>query len=404
MTKTERKDKLTNIEDLAETLISIRRRLHEHPEISEEEVETSRFIAECLEDASITVLPTNLKTGVIAEIRGHLPGPTIALRADIDALPIQEETGLPFASKIPGKMHACGHDFHTAAMIGAALLLKTKEKQLRGKIRFIFQPAEEIGTGARNVIDAGYLQDVSAVLGMHNKPDLPVGTIGIKKGPLMAGVGRFEIKIEGKGTHAALPHTGTDPIVVASHIVLALQSIVSRNVNSNHNAVVTVANIQSGNTWNVIPGTAYLAGTVRTFQEEDRKNSPGLIERIINGVAEAYGAKATLHWDEGPPPVQNEELLTELADSVAREMNLQVVEPIPSMAGEDFAYYQQIAKGFFLFMGTSGTEEWHHPSFTVDERALPISAHYFARFAMAVIEELGLKHKKDTNIKSPLVN
>ncbi len=395
---------MTNIEDLAEKLISIRRRIHEHPEISEEEVETSRFIKECLEDADITVLPTNLTTGVIAEIRGHKPGPTVALRADIDALPIHEETNLPFASKSPDKMHACGHDFHTAAMIGAALLLKVQEKHLRGKIRLIFQPAEEIGTGARNVIEAGYLQDVSAILGMHNKPDLPVGTLGIKKGPLMAGVGRFEIKIEGKGTHAALPHTGTDPIVVASHIVLALQTIVSRNVSSYHNTVVSVANIQSGNTWNVIPGTAKLAGTVRTFHEGDRKNIPVLIERIINGVAESYGAKASLHWVEGPPPVQNEESLADLAVSVAKEMNLHVVDPIPSMAGEDFAYYQQITKGFFLFMGTAGTEEWHHPSFTVDERALPVSAHYFARFAIAVIEELGLKHKKVTNMKSPLDN
>lgn len=382
---------MINLENLVDTLpdkiISIRRRIHEHPELSEEEAETSKYIAECLIDAGITVLPTNLKTGVIAEIKGGEPGPTVALRADIDALPIQEEADLPFASKIDGKMHACGHDFHTAAIIGAAYLLKQQENQLKGTIRLIFQPAEEIGTGARKVIEAGFLDDVAAIIGMHNKPDLPVGTLGIKKGPLMAGVDRFVIKIEGKGTHAGLPHKGTDPIVVASHIVLALQTIVSRSLSSYTNTVVTVATIQSGNTWNVIPGTAVLEGTVRTLQKEERKKIPVMIKRIIKGIAETYGAKATLRWHAGPPPVHNEELLSQLAVTVAKEMKLPVIEPTPSMAGEDFAYYQQLTRGFFLFMGTSGTEEWHHPSFTVDERALPISAHYLSRLAKAALME-----------------
>ena len=240
---------------------------------------------------NITIIHSNLETGVIAEISGNRNGPLIAIRADIDALPIQEETNLPYASKIHGKMHACGHDFHTAAIIGAAYLLKEKESSLSGTVRFIFQPAEESSNGACKVIEAGHLHGVQAIFGMHNKPDLPVGTIGIKDGPLMAGVDRFEIEIHGVGTHAAVPDAGVDPIVASSQIVMALQTIVSRNINSSHNAVVSVTNIHSGNTWNVIPEKATLEGTVRTFQTETREKIPALMKRIIQGVSDALGVK-----------------------------------------------------------------------------------------------------------------
>lgn len=229
-----------NREQLTETLISIRRNLHEHPELSYEEFETTKAIKNWLEEKNITIINSNLETGVIAEISGNHSGPLIAIRADIDALPIQEETNLPYASKIDGRMHACGHDFHTAAIIGAAYLLKEKEFSLSGTVRFIFQPAEESSNGACKVIEAGHLHGVQAIFGMHNKPDLPVGTIGIKDGPLMAGVDRFEIEIHGVGTHAAVPDAGVDPIVASSQIVMALQTIVSRNISSSHNAVVSV--------------------------------------------------------------------------------------------------------------------------------------------------------------------
>ncbi|MDQ0246682.1 amidohydrolase [Bacillus fengqiuensis] len=374
--------------DLTAKLVAIRRHLHQYPELSKEEVETTKAIRGWLEEAGITIVESGLETGVIAEIHGKERGSTIALRADIDALPINEETGLSFASKIPGKMHACGHDFHTASIIGAAYLLKRKESDLKGRIRFIFQPAEENGDGARKIVEAGFLKDVKAIFAMHNKPDLPVGTIGITKAALMASVDRFVIEVEGVGTHAAVPDAGIDPIVAASHIVIALQTIVSRNVSSFNNAVVSVANIHSGNTWNVIPGTAILEGTVRTFQEETREKIPGLIRRIIDGVANALGAKATLRWYPGPPSVQNDEQLTGLSIRIAEKAGLKVVEPIPSMAGEDFAYYQQKIPGSFVFMGTSGTQEWHHPAFTVDERALPISAQYFASLAEEALNEL----------------
>ncbi|WP_237980562.1 M20 peptidase aminoacylase family protein [Bacillus thuringiensis] len=376
-----------NLKQLTEMLISIRRNLHEHPELSYEEFETTKTIKNWLEEKNITIIHSSLETGVIAEISGNNRGPIIAIRADIDALPIQEETNLPYASKIPGKMHACGHDFHTAAIIGAAYLLKEKESSLSGTVRFIFQPAEESSNGACKVIEAGHLHGVQAIFGMHNKPDLPVGTIGIKDGPLMAGVDRFEIEIHGVGTHAAVPDAGVDPIVASSQIVMALQTIVSRNISSSHNAVVSVTNIHSGNTWNVIPEKATLEGTVRTFQTETREKIPALMKRIIQGVSDALGVKTEFRFYAGPPAVHNDTSLTNLSSQVAEKMNLKIISPTPSMAGEDFSFYQQEIPGSFVFMGTSGTHEWHHPAFTVDERALPISAEYFALLAEKALKQ-----------------
>ncbi|WP_263703311.1 M20 peptidase aminoacylase family protein [Bacillus thuringiensis] len=376
-----------NLEQLTETLISIRRNLHEHPELSYEEFETTKAIKNWLEEKNITIINSHLKTGVIAEISGNSNGPLIAIRADIDALPIQEETNLPYASKIHGRMHACGHDFHTAAIIGAAYLLKEKESSLSGTVRFIFQPAEESSNGACKVIEAGHLHGVQAIFGMHNKPDLPVGTIGIKDGPLMAGVDRFEIEIHGVGTHAAVPDAGVDPIVASSQIVMALQTIVSRNISSSHNAVVSVTNIHSGNTWNVIPEKATLEGTVRTFQNETREKIPALMKRIIQGVSDALGVKTEFRFYAGPPAVHNDTSLTNLSTQIAEKMNLNIISPSPSMAGEDFSFYQQEIPGSFVFMGTSGTHEWHHPAFTVDERALPISAEYFALLAEKALKQ-----------------
>ncbi|MED0969590.1 M20 peptidase aminoacylase family protein [Bacillus paramycoides] len=373
---------------LTEKLISIRRHLHEYPELSYEEFETTKAIKNWLEEANITIIDSNLETGIIAEISGNKNGPVVALRADIDALPIQEETDLPYTSKIHGKMHACGHDFHTAAMLGAAYLLKEKESSLNGTVRFIFQAAEESGNGACKVVEAGHLKNVQAIFGMHNKPDLPVGTIGIKEGPLMAGVDRFEIEIHGVGTHAAVPDAGVDPIVASSQIVMALQTIVSRNISSSHNVVVSVTNIHSGNTWNVIPEKATLEGTVRTFQTETREKIPALMERIIKGVSDALGVKTEFRFYPGPPAVQNDKVLTALSIQIADQMNLNVISPNPSMAGEDFSFYQQETPGSFVFMGTNGTHEWHHPAFTVDEKALPISAEYFALLSEEAIHQL----------------
>ncbi|TCM93186.1 amidohydrolase [Paenibacillus sp. BK033] len=368
---------------LAGRLTDIRRELHRNPELSHEEFETTRRIKSWLEAAGIRMADYPLKTGVIAEI--GTGSPVIALRADIDALPIQEETGLPFASIVPGKMHACGHDFHTAALVGAAYLLKEQEQELKGTVRLIFQPAEEKAKGARQVIESGALEGVRAIFGLHNKPDLPVGTIGIKGGPLMAAADGFVVEVAGRGSHAAVPEAGNDPVLTAAHIVTALQSIVSRNVGALDSAVISVTKVNSGTAWNVIPEKAVLDGTVRTFDPAVRRRVRQRFDQVAAGVAAAFDTTAVVRWIEGPPPVYNDEGLAELAWREAERLKLLPVSPVPSLAGEDFAAYQQQVPGLFVFVGTDGPKEWHHPAFDLDERALPVAADFLAGTAIRAI-------------------
>jgi amidohydrolase len=375
-------------EELKPRLVAIRRELHMHPELSLEEFETTRRIRGVLEEEGLTVQTFGLETGLVADIEGGAPGPTVALRADIDALPVAEETGLPFASRVPGKMHACGHDFHTASMIGAALLLHRRRERLRGRVRMLFQPAEEIAVGARMMIKAGVLEGVDAILGMHNKPDLPVGTVGIRTGALMASVDRFLIRVTGKGGHGAIPDAAIDPIVAASAIVGALQTVVSRNTSPLESAVVSVCRFQAGATWNVIPDHAELEGTVRAFDDEVRRRIPERIRRVAEGVAAGFGASAELVWTEGQAFVNNDPALADLMARAAEELGLRVVEARPTTAGEDFSVYQERVPGCFIWMGTSGTEEWHHPKFTLDEDALPLGAALFARAAELALRTL----------------
>ncbi|ASB87789.1 M20 peptidase aminoacylase family protein [Bacillus sonorensis] len=368
-------------------LVSMRRELHEHPELSFQEFETTKKIRRWLEEENIAILDTpKLETGVVAEIKGREEGPVIALRADIDALPIQEQTGLPFASKTEGTMHACGHDFHTASIIGTAILLNRRKKELKGTVRFIFQPAEEIAAGARMVIEAGGLDGVSAIFGMHNKPDLPVGTIGLKEGALMASVDRFEILVRGKGGHAGIPNNSIDPIAAAGQIVSGLQSVVSRNISSLQNAVVSITRIQGGSSWNVIPDQVGMEGTVRTFQKEAREAVPKHMERMAEGIAAGFGAQAEFRWFPYLPSVQNDGRFLRAASEAATRLGYQTVPAEQSPGGEDFALYQENIPGFFVWMGTSGTEEWHHPAFTLDEEALIVAARYFAELAVIALE------------------
>lgn len=372
-------------EALGEQLTGIRRHLHRHPELSNEEYETTKYIASQLTQAGIKILDYGLATGVIAEIGSGRSGPVIALRADIDALPVQEETGAEYASLFPGKMHACGHDFHTAALLGAAYLLKQQEDRLPGTVRLLFQPAEEKAQGAQRVIASGALQEVRAVIGLHNKPDLPVGTIGITGGPLMAAADGFAATVKGSGSHAAVPEAAIDPIVAAAHIVTALQSVVSRNVSPLHSAVVSVTQLHSGNSWNVIPEKAVLEGTIRTFDEAVRRDVLERFEQVASGVAAALGATAKVRWIEGPPPVINDEALAALGIEAAEALGYQAVKPVPSPAGEDFAFYQREVPGLFVFVGTSGSREWHHPAFNLDEQALPVAARFLADIAVRSI-------------------
>ena len=362
-----------------------RRLLHQFPELSYEEFETTKNIRAWLAEAGIKTIPLDLSTGVLAEIQGAKPGPVIMLRADIDALPIMEEADVAFVSQVPGKMHACGHDFHTVSMLGAAELLQQMQEQLEGTVRILFQPAEEVATGAKTVIAAGALEGVQAIFGMHNKPELPVGTVGIKTGALMASVDRFEIEVQGKGGHAGIPESVVDPIVVSSAIVSALQTVVSRNASPRHAAVVSVTKLQSGSTWNVIPDTAELEGTVRTFEAEARTVIPDQMSRVVERVAEGFGANAILKWNSMLPAVNNDADMADIMTQAAIAQQLRIVSAEPTMGGEDFALYQERIPGCFIWMGTSGTEQWHHPKFTLNEEAIAVSAALFAETAFIAL-------------------
>ncbi|MDQ0058632.1 amidohydrolase [Paenibacillus harenae] len=375
-------------EALQDRLIAIRRQIHENPELSHEEFETTGAIKSWLNEAGIRIVDYGLMTGVIAEVGGLRGGPIVAVRADIDALPIQEETGLPFASKAPGKMHACGHDFHAAAILGTAFLLKEREAELEGTVRFLFQPAEEKAKGARQLIRNGALAGVDAVFGLHNKPDLPVGTIGIKGGPLMAAADGFVVEVEGRGSHAAVPEAGLDPIVTAAHMITALQSIVSRNVSALDSAVVSVTRLNAGTAWNIIPDKAVFDGTLRTFSDEVRSVVRERFEQVVQGVAAAFATKASVKWIEGPPAVRNDQSWADTALHAAEKLGYRVVAPTPSPAGEDFAFYLKETDGLFVFLGTSGPQEWHHPAFDLDEDALPVAAAFFAELADQALRKL----------------
>ncbi|MFJ7754406.1 amidohydrolase [Peribacillus muralis] len=364
--------------ELENRLIAIRRHLHQYPELSNEEFETTKSIQKWLREKDIEIRQTGLKTGVFADIKGGKQGPTIAIRADIDALPIEEKTGLPFASKVKGVMHACGHDFHTAAVIGAAYLLKECQSELGGTVRLLFQQAEELGGGAAHVIKDGQIDDVAAIIGLHNKPDLPVGTIGIKEGALMAAVDRFEIVLQGKGSHAAIPQSGNDPIAASAQLITALQTIVSRNVSPLESAVVSVTRITGGSTWNVIPGEVTLEGTIRTFESAIREEVKHKFHSIVNNIAAAFSQEAVIDWFPGPPALHNHPAITEMARSSALGQTLDVIDPVPSMGGEDFAYYLQHIPGTFAFFGTNGNEDWHHPAFTIDEKAIMKAAYFLS--------------------------
>ncbi|WP_066891291.1 amidohydrolase [Clostridium nigeriense] len=374
-----------NKNELINTLIKYRRELHENPELSMKEYETTKRIKRWLSDYNIKILDLPLKVGVVAEIEGGYEGPIIALRADIDALPIVEGTNLDFTSKNFGVMHACGHDFHTAAILGAAILINENKSKLHGKVRIIFQPAEENAKGANIIVESGALENVEAIFGMHNKPDLPVGTIGVKEGSLMASVDRFEIDVIGIGGHAGIPEKTIDPIIVASEIVTGLQTIVSRSLSPFSNAAISVTKFQGGNTWNVIPEKVELEGTVRTFQKDVRRSIPDLMRRKADGIAKASGAKIDFKWYPYLPGVYNDKKYKKVVAEAAIELGYNVVEAKESAGGEDFALYQTKIPGFFIWMGVNGEKDWHHPAYDLNEDALIVAAKYFSNLVFKVL-------------------
>lgn len=372
---------------LEQKLTSFFEELHMHPELSYEEYETTERIKRELAAAGIEILQIPLKTGVTAIVRGAKPGKTYGLRCDIDALPIAEETDLPYKSKTSGKMHACGHDFHTAAVFGAALLLQERKEELQGTVKILFQPAEESSHGAETVLETGVFSDVTAIFGLHTAAYLPVGTLGIRAGSVMAAVDRFELNITGTGCHGGHPDEGVDTILVAASVIQAFQSIVGRNLNPFHTGVVSVTRINGGNTWNVIPDKVELEGTVRSMEKDDRIFIERRMREIAEHTAAAYGANAELLWYPGPPATVNEKAWSAFAQKVAEESGFEVVPQRNSTGGEDFAFYLEKIPGCFINVGTGVGYPNHHPKFYADEAALTPAAEYLEKLLVEALRQ-----------------
>lgn len=368
-------------------LIELLHWFHRHPELGFEEVETTAKIRQVLAQADIPFDDGGLNTGLVATIKGGHPGKIVALRCDIDALPIQEATNLPYASQTEGRMHACGHDFHIVTMLGAALRLKARQQDIIGTVKVIFQPAEEIAGGAERLIATGLVDDADAFLGIHSYPGEEAGWLGIKEGPVMAAVDRFAVTIHGRGSHAAHPHKGIDPIVVQAAVVQAVQSIISRSLNPFAHSVISITHVTSGNTWNVIPETAFMEGTVRTLDADDRVLVEKQFRQLVTGVADAYGAQADIDWIAGPPAVNNDAALCRLARRAAQDIGLKVGLQEDTLGGEDFSCYLRNKPGIFIRVGTGGSYPAHHPCFTVDPSALEGAADYFTTLALAYLKE-----------------
>ncbi len=372
------------IEALVPEITALRHELHMHPEIRFEEHWTSERIARYLTEAGVPYTRGHaLGTGIVATIEGGAPGRTVALRADMDALPLVEKTGVPYASTIPQRMHACGHDGHSAILCGTAKTLWAQREHLRGRVKLIFQPAEEQAAGGRFIVSEGLLDDVDAVFALHGWPDLEAGTLGVGDGCIMGSADYFCIDIHGKGGHGADPASAIDPVVVAAHVVTALQSIISRETNPWDAAVVSAARIETGIASNVIPEWARIDGTYRALRPEIRARVQAGIERIATNVAAAFRATATVTiGEDGYPPLHNDPTMAALARAAAADvLGTGAVKPVthPYLTAEDFAYYLQKVPGAFIFLGVrppgvapQDQPTLHSPRYNFNDAALPI--------------------------------
>jgi amidohydrolase len=375
-----------NVEEVAAQAVAWRRHLHAHPELSFCEHQTARFVRETLESFGGIEIDCPTPTSVVARLRSGQPGPMLALRADLDALPIQEESGVAFASETEGVMHACGHDGHTAMLLAVARLLGVRRAELRGEVRFLFQHAEEVPPGgATELVAAGALDGVDAVLGGHLISTLEVGKVAVLDGACTASVDTFSATIHGRGGHAAFPHKTVDPIAVSAQAISNLQHVVSRNTSPLDRIVVSVTRIAGGTADNVIPETAEFGGTVRTYRQEVRELTRETIARLLDGVTAAHGATYELDYLEGPAPVVNDPNLAAIVRQAAGADR--VAESEPLMAGEDFSAYLRVAPGCFFFIGAGNERAFphHHPRFTIDERALPVGIETFTRAALRIL-------------------
>jgi amidohydrolase len=370
------------IDEIMPGVIADRRHFHQHPELGFQEFETAKVVAERLRSLGVEDVRTGIAvTGVTGLIRGTKPGPgkVVLLRADMDALPIQEENDVDYRSTVDGKMHACGHDAHTAGLLGVARLLMERRDQFSGTVKLLFQPAEEGGGGALVMINEGVLEDpkVDAAFGLHVDQDTPIGKISIRTGPAMAAADRYTITIKGKGGHGAKPETTVDPIVVGAHIVTALQTIVSREVDPTEPAVMTVGALIAGNAANVIPDTAELRGTLRSFNPAVREQLSARVGEIAGGVAAAMRAEVIYQFHPGYPATVNHAEMADLVRETAAEVvgAENVLNPALIMGAEDFSYFLERVPGCYFFVGSKNEERglvWghHHPKFDLDEQVM----------------------------------
>lgn len=370
-----------------------RHELHAHPELAYEERRTAAFVAERLRSFGLDPVEGLAETGVVAVLEGRRgEGPMIALRADMDALPIPEANTFAHASREPGKMHACGHDGHTALLLAAAELLAA-DPAFAGTVVFVFQPAEEGGGGAKRMVEEGFFEryPVREIYGMHNWPGLPVGQFAVHSGPVMAGTERFRIVLRGRGTHAAMPHLGDDVIAAGAALVQSLQTVVSRRVDPLQAAVLSVTQFHAGHAFNVIPAEAELAGTVRAFSPELFSRIREAIERIGQGVASAYGLSLDVEWDEGyPPTINTASAAARCAEAAVALVGAQNVcrEALPSMGAEDFAFFLQHRPGAYVWIGNGPGEGGcllHSPHYDFNDELLSLGAAYWATLVTHVL-------------------
>jgi amidohydrolase len=375
---------VNRIADFAPELRAWRRQLHRRPEMGFACHETGRFVADRLRDFGVDELDEGLaETGVVAVIRGRAAGPTIGLRADMDALPIEERTGLPHASEVPGRMHACGHDGHTVTLLGAARYL-AETRNFAGRVALIFQPAEENGGGAEVMVKEGLLDRyaIREIYALHNGPGMPEGSFATAPGPFMAAVDAFQVHITGRGGHGAMPHDAVDPIMPAVAMVQGFQTIVSRNNCNQDDLVVSVTQIHAGSADNIIPETAYLCGTVRTFLPRVRDLVQARMTEIVAGTAQAFEVRARLDYEVGYPATVNDPGRTAFAAAVAREIagDAAVDADAPrDMGAEDFSFMLRERPGAYLFIGQGDGPGLHHPQYDYNDDITPIGASFFAR-------------------------
>lgn len=393
MSATLANDPTTAIREAAERatpgLIAIRRDIHAHPELAFEETRTAGVVAKELARLGIPHRAGVGRTGVVGTIEGGRPGPTLAIRADMDALPIEEQTGLPFASTMPGKMHACGHDIHTATLLGVATVLQQMAPQLAGSVRLVFQPAEEVLGGAAEMIADGALDGVDMALGFHNHPDMPTGRFGYVRGATLAASDRLKIVVHGKSGHAAHPETAIDPIVAACALVGQLQTVVSREVNPLRPAVVTIGAIQGGAVTNIIPDTCQLLGTVRTLDPATQDTAEAAIRRLCAGMEAAMRVRIELEYVRGVPVLMNaDRVLESSVEAVRAQFGDVIEEGVPSMGGEDFAFMAQKVPGFQLRIGSSQPgrqDKLHNSAYQPDERCITAGVEALSRAAVELL-------------------